>query len=255
MSRKALAPIDPKSSVPKYFQLREILLDLIERELAPEDLVPSERELAAAHGLSRMTVRQTIDHLVSEGRLYRVQGRGTCVSKPKIDIPLTLTSFTKDMRARGMEPGSRDLGAREVPASAPVARQLSVPLDTPLVVLERLRTANGIPMAVERSHIPSALVPGLLDRELSGVSLYDLLVEVYGIALDSGEQVIEAGIVDSSDARLLDISSGSAVLLLQRTSSAGARAVEYAISTYRADRYQLRASLALPARAAVDGAG
>src|SRR3954464_3833209 len=112
MSRKALAPIDPKSSVPKYFQLREILLDLIERELSPDDLVPSERELAAAHGLSRMTVRQTLDHLVSEGRLYRVHGKGTFVARPKIDVPLTLTSFTRDMRSRGMLPGSRELGAR-----------------------------------------------------------------------------------------------------------------------------------------------
>ena len=114
------------------------------------------------------------------------------------------------------------------------------------MLIERLRTADATPMAVERSHIPASLVPGLLERSLAGTSLYALLGEVYGLALDAGEQVIEAGIVDGSDARLLDIAPGSAVLLLQRTSFAGPTTVEYAVSTYRADRYQLRASLQAP---------
>ena len=82
--------IDHHSPVPKYFQLREILLDLVETELSEDQSIPSERELSARFGLSRMTVRQAVDHLVSEGRLYRVQGKGTFVARPKIEMPLRL---------------------------------------------------------------------------------------------------------------------------------------------------------------------
>ncbi|MFB9322680.1 GntR family transcriptional regulator [Cryptosporangium minutisporangium] len=235
--------IDARSPVPKYYQLREILLDLIERELTVDAPVPSERELAARYGLSRMTARQAIEHLVSEGKLYRVQGRGTFVARPKIDMPLRLTSFSEDMRARGMVPGARDLGRRSIDAPAAVARELGVEAGAPLYVVERLRTADGVPMALERSHLPARLVPGLLDQPLSDRSLYQLLAQEYGLLLDRGDQVIEAGIADRSDAELLALAPGSAVLRLQRRSWAGSVPVEYVVSTYRADRYQLRASL------------
>src|SRR5262247_1041326 len=107
--------IDPRSPVPKYFQLREILLDLIDSGELPLDTpIPSERELCRRHGLSRMTVRQALDHLVTEGRLYRVPGKGTFVARPKIEMPLRLVSFTEDMRNRGLEPGARDLARRTI---------------------------------------------------------------------------------------------------------------------------------------------
>lgn len=235
--------IDARSPVPKYYQLREILLDLIEHELTVDTPVPSERELASRYGLSRMTARQAVEHLVSEGRLYRVQGKGTFVARPKIDIPLRLTSFTEDMLSRGMIPGSTDLGKRTIPATAAVARELGVEIGAPVHVIERLRTADGVPMAMERSHVPAHLAPDLLECSLRGQSLYDLLATGYGIVLDRGDQVIEAGIADSGDAAFLQLPPGSAVLLLQRRCWAGPVTVEYAVSTYRGDRYQLRASL------------
>src|SRR4029450_2813712 len=125
MRSGTLTTIDARSPGPKYFQLREILLDLIENELTVDAPVPSERELAARYGLSRMTARQGVEHLVSGGRLYRGPGKGHFVARPKIDMPLRLTSFTEDMRARGLTPGSRDLDRRRIPASAAVARELN----------------------------------------------------------------------------------------------------------------------------------
>ena len=238
--------IDHHSPVPKYSQLREILLDLVETELDEDQSIPSERELSARFGLSRMTVRQAVDHLVSEGRLYRVQGKGTFVARPKIEMPLRLTSFTEDMRARGLEPGSRDLDRRTDRASAHLARMLQIAPGDEVHVIERLRTALA---ALKRqAPSPAGRISSIsADESLAGRSLYDLLASTYGVLLDRGEQTIEAGIADPTDAALLDLPAGAAaVLLLQRRSFVGDRPVEFAVSTYRADRYQLHVALEVP---------
>jgi GntR family transcriptional regulator len=241
--------IDPTSPVPKYSQLRELLLGLMEEARLPVDApIPSERELCQRYGLSRMTVRQAVDHLVSEGRLYRVPGKGTFVARPKIDMPLRLVSFTEDMQARGMMPGARELDRRTVLAGAHLARAFGLDSGAEVHVVERLRTADAQPMAIERSHIPAALAPGLLERQLADRSLYDVLVNVYGIVFDAGEQTIEAAIADPSDAKLLDIARGSAVLRLEQRSYSGGVCAELVESTYRADRYQLHTALEIPRR-------
>src|SRR3954453_22718263 len=107
-----MTDIDPSSPVRKHFQLREILLDMLEREFAVGDCIPSERELCARYGLARMTVRKALDHLVQEGRLTRVPGKGTFVAEPKIGLRMRLMYFTEDMRARGHVPGSVDRARR-----------------------------------------------------------------------------------------------------------------------------------------------
>jgi GntR family transcriptional regulator len=244
-----MGKIDPSSPVPKYFQLREILLDLIEEaELPVDSLILSEREMCQRYGLSRMTVRQAVDHLVSEGRLYRVPGKGTFVARPKITMPLRLVSFTEDMRTRGLEPGARGLDRRTVAANAHLARVFDIAPGTDVHIIERLRTADGEPMAIERSHIPAPVAPELLDTQLADKSLYDVLEHRFGIIFDAGEQTIEAGIADPPDAKLLDLPRGSAVLLLQRRSFMNGACVELAVSTYRADRYQLHSALEIPRR-------
>lgn len=243
------ARIDPDSPVPKYFQLREILLDLIESDELPIGAaIPSERELCQRYGLSRMTVRQAVDHLVSEGRLHRVAGKGTFVARPKIEMSLRLTSFSEDMRARGLVPGSRDLDRRIVRASAHLARELGIQPGDEVHFIERLRTADGEPLCVERAHIPLALAPDLSEHDLTDRSLYRLLESAYGLVLDAGELTIDGGIADPRDADLLKLPRGGAVLLLQRRSFAGGVCVELGASTYRADRYQLRTVLETPKR-------
>ncbi|MBB6170145.1 GntR family transcriptional regulator [Nocardiopsis mwathae] len=236
--------IDPASPVPKYLQLRDLLLDwIVETGLSVDDPVPSERELGARYDLSRMTVRQTIDLLCSEGKLYRVPGKGTFVARPKIEMSLALASFTQDMLARGYRPGARDLIRRIIPASGHIARMMDIPPGSPVHHIERLRTADDEPMAVERSNIPVSIAPNLDSYSLSGRSLYQILEQEFGILLDSGEQTIEAGICDAADARLLGLPHGSPVLSMQRRSFGKGACVELAISTYRADRYQLHSRL------------
>ncbi|PSK97129.1 GntR family transcriptional regulator [Murinocardiopsis flavida] len=243
--------IDPASPIPKYSQLREILLDLIEGSgLVVDDAIPSERELGTEYGLSRMTVRQTIDQLVAEGKLYRVPGKGTFVARPKIAMALALASFTHDMRQRGFTPGSRDILRRIEPAGGHAARMLDLPPGTRVHHIQRLRTADDEPMAVERSTIPLSFAPDLDTHSLAGRSLYQLLEEEYGVLLDSGEQTIEAAICDPTDAKLLRLPPGSPVLLMQRRSFSNGRCVEVATSSYRGDRYQLQTALDPRRRAA-----
>ncbi|MCU1615233.1 MAG: GntR family transcriptional regulator [Frankiales bacterium] len=238
--------IDPASPVRKHFQLREILLDMVEREFAVDDCIPSERELCSRYGLARMTVRKALDHLVAEGRLYRIPGKGTFVAEPKIGLRLRLMSFTEDMLARGHVPGSVDLARRVVPAGRRLGLELGLDDDEPVYVIERLRTADGVPMALERTHFTAALTPGLIDEPLQDRSLFTVLEERYGIVYDEGEQTVEAGIADPTDAALLGIPEGSAVLLHQRRSLVGGRPVEYVESAYRGDRYQLTYALEVP---------
>jgi GntR family transcriptional regulator len=242
---EANPPIDRRSPVAKYQQLQEILLDMVDAELAVDAPIPSERELAARFSMARMTVRQAIDGLVVEGRLYRVQGRGTFVARQKTDLQIRLASFTEDMRSRGMRASSRVLTFERVAATPQLARALEIPVGEHVLRLERLRFADAIPMSVERSHLPERLVPGLLEGGFAG-SLYAALQGQYGLVLDWGEQTIEAATPDPPDAKLLEIGPGVPVLWMRRYSYAGHQRVEYATSAYRSDRYQLWVPLDRP---------
>lgn len=195
-----------------------------------------------------MTARKALDQLVSEGRLYRVRGSGTFVAAPRIELPLRLTSFSDDMRARGFEPGSRDVDRSAGPAGAEVGAHLGVSDDEPVHRLTRLRTADGQPMAVERCHLLASATPDLLHENLTGRSLYSVLAERYGIVFDSGDQRIQAANADDNDATLLGLRPGAAVLQLERISRWRGQTVEFTSSTYRGDRYQLSASLDTPRR-------
>jgi GntR family transcriptional regulator len=239
--------IDPSSVVPKHLQLRDLLQRLIEDGLEPGSPIPSERDLAETYGLSRMTVRQAINALVAEGRLERRLGRGTFVARPKMDVQIRLMGFTEDMRRRGMTASSRTLSFERIQASTALADHLEIESGDPVVRLVRLRYADDIPMAIERTHIPERLVPGLIEHGVPE-SLYRHLNEEYGIVLTWGEQQIEAATTSAEDAPVLGIRPDGVVLVMARRSFADDVQVEYATSAYRADRYQLWVPLAQASR-------
>ena len=126
----------------KQSQTRDSVVDLIE-SLGVGSAIPSERQLSADLGVSRLTVRAALDDLVREGHLVRRRGSGTFVAEPKIAQQLTMTSFTDDMRKRGMRPGSRTLSLEVTMAGAYLGRCLYVSPSERIVVARRLRMADS----------------------------------------------------------------------------------------------------------------
>jgi GntR family transcriptional regulator len=228
---------------PKGEQLQEILEGVV-GALDPGALLPSERLLAQRYGVARATVTQAIDGLVSRGLVYRVHGSGTFVAEPKFRQPLTLTSFTEDMRARGMTPGSLVRSQAIAPASEVVARHLALVPGTPVVHLERVRTADGEPMALERTHLPAQRLPGLEDADLTDASLYELLERKWGVRVAEADQWASVVRLGEEEAALLHVSAAQPALLFQRvTRDPAGTPVEYVRSLYRGDRYEVHTRL------------
>jgi GntR family transcriptional regulator len=221
----------------KRVHVRTILEQLIDAELNPGDAIPSERALVHRLGVSRVTVRQAIADLVETGALERIHGKGTYVTGPQIDSRLHLTSFSREMRDRGLSPASIVLAATEEPADEGVARALRIRPGRPVICVKRLRTAEGAPMAYEVGYYPSALFPGLLQRELG--SLYDVFASDYGVVVTSGRQTVRAESADSNLARLLGVGKRAPLLVQERITHAAERVIELSTSWYRADRYRI----------------
>lgn len=133
--------------------------------------VPSERTLAAESGVSRMTARRALDELAREGRLVREVGRGSFVSRPAVSLPLHLSGFTEDMEARGIVATSRILTIAEGPADPPTAADLGLPVGAPVFRLDRVRLADGRPMAIERTALDATVVPSLASLDFTRLSL------------------------------------------------------------------------------------
>lgn len=241
-----MADINLDSPVPKYYQLKEILRDGIEKkELGIGEAIPPERELCERYGISRMTARQAVMELVSEGLLYRIQGLGTFVAEPKLKQGAgKLTGFTEDMTERGMKVSSVVL-AVEVEEAGPVAaRMLGIEAGERIVRVKRVRNADGKPMALETSHLLHGVAEGILGVDLSERSLYKELSKA-GVRVAWAEQSYEAVLVNDSEAGHLGVAVGSPAMLMERTTfDSKDRPFEYVKSIYRGDRYRVTTKLA-----------
>lgn len=232
--------INKNSPIPLYYQLEEYIKALIEKgELRTGDVLPAEREYAEKYQISRMTVRQAFTHLVNEGYLHRLQGKGTFVAERKIEQLLKrLTSFTEDMKARGLTPGSQLVHFDIIPATRQIANQLSIQEYVPVYEIKRIRLADGIPMALETNYISANLIQGLTE-EIVNQSLYAHIEGQLNLRIDRAQQVIESAIASQTEAKYLKINNGAPVMLIQQnTYLQDGTPVEYVNSTYRADRYK-----------------
>jgi GntR family transcriptional regulator len=225
--------------MPKYYAVKRQLLELT-RAMAPGTPVPPERELALRYGTSRTTVRQALAELVVEGRLLRIQGKGTFVAMPKVAQVLELASYTEGMRAQGLHPQTVLLDTGYIPADDELARLLGIRAGSRVLRIHRLRLADGEPMSVDASHLSAQRFPGLQRNLERHPSLYEALATDYGIEIAEAQETIETALADPRDAPLLRVDVGMPLLLLSRHAfGADGSPVEWAQSRYRGDRYKL----------------
>lgn len=234
--------------VPKYYRLKRHLLEMTET-MPPGTPVPPERTLATEFDTSRTTVRQALQELVVEGRLERIQGKGTFVAKPKVSQALQLTSYTEDMRAQGLEPTSQLLDIGYINADERLAALLDITAGSRVLRIERLRLASGEPMAIEITHLSQRRFPALRRSLVKHSSLYTALAEVYGTHLAEAEETIETSLATPREAGLLGTDVGLPMLMLSRHSfDRTGEPVEWVRSVYRGDRYKFLARLQRPDR-------
>ncbi|HET9058516.1 MAG TPA: GntR family transcriptional regulator [Acidimicrobiales bacterium] len=231
---------------PKYYVVKGHLAEMLGR-LGPGEPLPAERALADTFSTSRTTIRQALQELTIEGKLVRMQGRGTFAALPKMAQPLQLTSYTEDMRRQGLPARSRLLSAGYIKADEELARRLDMRQRARVLRVERLRMAGDEPMAIETTHLEAARFPGLAKRLGDSVSLYALLAEEYGVRLAQAEETIETVPAAPREAEMLDTNIGYPMLLLSRHSrDEQGCPVEFAMSFYRGDRYKFVAQLRPP---------
>ena len=207
----------------------------------------TERQIATQYSVSRPTANKILTSLVSEGLLEFRKGIGTFVNAGVLDYDLRrLVSFTDKARAAGRKAVTRvlrfeRLGAGQLDPA--IAVRLALLPNDDVFYFERLRLADGIPVILERRHVPARHCPNLSERALAG-SLYSLWIQRYGLAIGGAEQSIQAVNLSAADAKLLRVPARTAALRVFATGFLETKEplwVEQ--TTYRADAYEFQTSL------------
>ncbi|RID90912.1 GntR family transcriptional regulator [Gemmobacter lutimaris] len=237
---------DDTGAGPLYVQLhRRIAEAIASGRLKPGDSLPAEREMAAMTGLSRVTVRKGVEALVASGQLVQRRGSGTFVAPKveKLEQALSLlTSFTEDMRRRGLNSESRWLSRALHNPSPEEVMALGLAADERVARLERVRSSDGLPLAIERASLPQAILP---EPERVTTSLYAEL-QARGLRPVRAVQRISAVNVTPRDAELLGVTAGVAGLRIERISYLpSGKVVEFTRSLYRGDAYDFAVELKL----------
>lgn len=236
-----MAVLNKSDGIPLYIQIRNSIHDdIVNKILLPGQRLPSEDELAAQFGVSRMTVRQGISDLIDEGLLYRRHGVGTFVAQPHIDRDHShLTNFVEIARKEGIDLKVRLLRAEVLPAKLIVARALSLEEGELVIRVKTLRFASGLPITVHDSYVPYKLFPQLLQEDLEVNHLWDIFTS-YGRRVKRAVERLEARETDEEMAGLLEVEEGIPLLYKERTVYLDdGTPVEFTYCYNRGDRYRL----------------
>ena len=224
---------------PKYRVIEQALRSRIDA-LQPGDALPSDAELCIDFGVSRMTARVAMQRLADEGLVRREPGRGSYVAEPPAHRRATrLMTFSREMRRLGRRPSSRLLGRGMRMSTAEEAFRLGLEAGEPIVVLRRLRLADGRPIAVEEAHLDGRCAAAVMNADLESGSLHEALGRA-GYIMRRGMATITAEAATAVDAALLDVPERSPLLVERRVIlDTRGRRVEATESRYPADRYGL----------------
>jgi GntR family transcriptional regulator len=205
--------------------------------------IPSEAVLCRQYRVSRGTIRQALAGLVQQGLIYRRQGRGSFVQRPKLEGSV-LGSYRLYMSRMPLDARSHVLQCRRRPATREVQKILGLAEGEDIYELRRIRYVNDTPISLQVSYLPAGLCPGLEKVELSKEALYPILEREYGVVFQRAEEFIEPVLADARVGRHLHIRSGSPVFLVERTSyTADDRVGEFRRGHMRGDLYRYRIDL------------
>ena len=235
--------IDKQSSTPIYLQLKQELVKKIRvGDLTPNSMIPSEIQLAKKLGISRMTVNKALNELVREGYLFRQQGKGTYVDERRLDYGFfRITSFHRDMKERGLTPGTNVLRKEVILAPGGVREALQLRPRERVIFVMRLRFADGKPLMLERRYLNLSLCHPILNEALDKESIHDLLIRKYNLPLTRVRQYLEAIALRAVEAKLLKVKVNSPALLLHRITFTEEQPVTLVRYLYRGDRYRFHA--------------
>ena len=251
---EALTAVDRSSPLPLWAQV----VDDLRRRLRNgefDDHFPTDGELTRAYGVSRQTVREAVRHLTADGLVVRQRGRGSALTRPALEQPLTaLYSLASTVRAQGIEERSQVLAADRRRPPVEVAARLGLPPGDDVVFVERLRLAGGEPIAWDQSWLPVNPAAGLLELDLSSGGLYELLAAHCSLRITGGWERIRPVLPDARERRLLRLPARAAAFSIERLAVAADAPVEWRNSLIRGDRYVLVAQWPTgPAPRPVDG--
>lgn len=223
---------------PKYLKLVEELEKLIERK-GHNQLMPSERTLASMYGLSRMTVRKAIDTLVQRNRLYRVQHKGTYTADEKLFKDMdAFIGFTREVENAGGKPSTDLIEYSLMPADEFVATRLNITPGEYVYKVIRLRKKNNVPLMVDESYFPKAIIP--LSETIAKHSIYAYIQDVLKLNMARARQRLRATFASETYQKYLEIGDNFPVIQLELTGFlADGRIFEYTNSYKNSERYDL----------------
>jgi GntR family transcriptional regulator len=225
--------------VPLYYQLKQLLLNEINAgNLKEHDCLPTEIELSSRFNISRPTVRQAIYELVNEGYLSRLKGKGTFVTKPKInqEIVHVIENFNEGMIRKGIQPKTTVLELKVIEADDEIIQALEIEPGDKVIELSRLRYANEEPIVLVTTYIPYALCPEILHVNLKEESMYQTF-EKYNLYIKKVRRVFEAQKATKPDAQLLEIEEGDPLMYFEtKAALENGLIIEYSKCRYRGDR-------------------
>lgn len=238
--------IDGGSFVPFYEQIVTQVRSAIQsKALIPGESFYSEGELARMLGTSKMPIRQAFRRLKTEGLLITAKGRIPVIGAGSSPFDFqSLRSFTEEVKGRGRVPSTKLLEVIQIPANAEVAGMLKLEMGEPIYRLRRIRFIDGSPAALETTHLPARLFPGLETQALETESLYSVIEGIYGRPLKMAEERLSAITAEIEEAALLGIEVGFPLLTAQRiVYDVHEVVVEFGHSLLRTDQYYARMTL------------
>ena len=235
---------DPNYALaPLHYQLSKNLQDEIHSgKYKQGDLFATEKSLMERFNLSSTTVRRALQDLVQKGYLYRKVGKGTFVRRPQIEEPLAfLSSFFEEMETQGIKPSSDILALKAVGADSFISEKMQLENSERVYLIRKLMRANGEAIAVFESYWPLKIGEVLAKYDLNRVGIFSIVENVLGIILGEAEGTIQAASPTREEARLLNISQRTPVLVKKQVIySSDGKPVNIVRLAYRADRYKFR---------------